>query len=96
MKFVFPQNYDSNSKILGIIDYSAAILNVCWSGFVFIILKILLKNLYIKISLFIILVFPILIFSIVGIAGENIIYVINYLIKYIFSPKIFLYNKQEY
>ena len=96
MKFIFPQNYNLNSKLFGIIDYSTAILDVIWSGFIFIILNLFFNNLNIKIFLFIILVLPILILSVVGINGENIIYVTKYMLKFIFRQKVLLYEKNSY
>ena len=95
MKFIFPQNYDFNTKLFGLIDYSTAILNAIWSGFVLLIINVIFKSLNIKIFLFIILSFPVLLFSIIGINGENIIYVGSYLIKYIVKQKIFFYEKKK-
>ena len=94
MKFIFPQNYNLNSKLLGIIEYPTAILDLVWSLFVFILINIFVKSLSIKIFLFIILVLPIVIFSIVGINGENIIYFFSYMIKYVFKQKVLLYEKE--
>ena len=93
MKFIIPQNYKFNTKILGLFDYQTAILNTVWGGLVFLILNLIFKSLNIKIFLFIIFVFPVVVFSIVGINGENIINVIIYIIKYISRPKLYLYNK---
>ena len=93
MKFIFPQNYKFNTKILGLIDYQTAILNVVWGGLVFIIINFLFSSLNIKIFLFITLVFPVLIFSVVGIDGENIINVIIYMSKFIIKPKLLFYSK---
>ena len=31
MKFIFPQNYDFNTKIFGFIDYSTAFLNIIFA-----------------------------------------------------------------
>ena len=93
MKFIIPQNYKFNTKILGLFDYQTAILNTIWGGLVFLILNLIFKSLNIKIFLFIIFVFPVVVFSIVGINGENIINVIIYIIKYISKPKLYLYNK---
>ena len=92
MKFIFPQNYNFRSKFLGFIDYSTAILNVLWATFVFCILNILIFSLKIKIFIFIILCLPVLIFSFVGFNHENIIYVLFYILKYIHSPKVYLYK----
>ena len=93
LKFIFPQNYNFKSKLLGIIDYSTAIMNCIWAILIFGILNIFPLNLQIKIFIFVILCFPVLLFSIVGFNGENIIYVLNYLIKYIVKPKVLLYKK---
>ena len=93
MKFIFPQNYKFKAKILGLIDYQTAILNVVWGGTILGILNVLFSNMNIKIFLFIVLVFPVLIFSIVGINGENIINVIIYMSKFILRPKLLFYSK---
>ena len=94
MKFIFPKNYDFNTKLFGLIDYSTAILNVVWSVIVFVIINIFFKSLNIKIFLFIICSFPVLLFSIIGINGENVIYVFSYVIKYILKQKLYFYEKK--
>lgn len=94
MKFIFPQNYDLNTKIFGIIDYSSAIVDLIWGGIVFFLINIFLKNLSYKLFCFIILFLPVLIFSVVGVNGENLIYFIKYITKYIFRQKVFLYEKK--
>ena len=94
MKFIFPKNYDFNTKLFGLIDYSTAILNVVWSVIVFVIINIIFKSLNIKIFLFIICSFPVLLFSIIGINGENVIYVFSYVIKYILKQKLYFYEKK--
>lgn len=93
IKFIFPQNYKFRTKILGLIDYQAAILNLIWGGIIFLIINIIFSNLKIKIFLFISLQFPILIFSVVGINGENVINVIIYMIKFMIKPKLLFYSK---
>lgn len=93
MKFIIPQNYNFKNKILGIIDYSTAFLNLFWYTTVFLILNFLFNNWNIKIFLLISLCFPITLFSIVGFNGEPIFYVLKYVIKYILKPKLYLYKK---
>lgn len=93
MKFIFPQNYNFNSKLFGFIDYSTAIVNVVWCSFIFCLINLLFTNLNVKIFLFIFLCFPILIFSIVGFNHENILYVFLYILRYMKNPKIYLYKK---
>ena len=93
VKFIFPQNYNFNSKIFGFLDYSTAILNLIWDLFIFLIINIFFNSLNIKIFLFVTLCFPLLIFSLVGFNGENIIYVFNYIFKFLLRPKLFFYSK---
>jgi hypothetical protein len=93
MKFIFPQNYKFTTKVLGIIDYQTAILNLIWDGLIFLILNIIFKSLNIKIFLFIISAFPMLIFSIIGINGDNLINVIIYMLKFLIKPKLLFYSK---
>lgn len=93
MKFIIPQNYNFKNKILGILDYSTAIFIIIWCVIIFGILQIFIKNWDIKIFLFISLSFPIILFSIVGMNGEPVIYVLQYMLKYIFRPKLYLYKK---
>ena len=93
MKFIFPQNYYFNSTLFGFIDYSTAILNIVWFSFVFCFINLFFSNLNLKIFLFIVLCFPVLLFSIIGFNHENIIYVFLYVSKYIRNPKVYLYKK---
>ena len=93
MKFIFPQNYKMKTKILGLIDYQTAIITAIWSGLVFLLVNTLFSSLNIKIFIFIILVFPLIIFSVAGINGESILNVLIYMAKYIIKPKLFFYSK---
>ena len=93
MHFIFPQNYFFNTKLFGVIDYSTAILNIILWLIIFLIIKNLIIPLIIKISIFIIICFPFLLISIIGLNNENILYVFTYLFKFLKSKKIYLYNK---
>jgi len=93
MKFIFPQNYNFNNKIAGIIDYSTAIFNIIWAIFLFCLLNLFILDVSIKIFIFVILYFPLFLLSIFGFNHENIIYVIHYILKFIFSKKLYLYKK---
>ena len=95
MKFIFPQNYDFNTKLFGLIDYSTAILNIVWVILIYVLVNIIFLSLNLKIFFFIVLVFPILLFSVIGINGENVIYVCSYLLKYIIKQKLYFYEKES-
>lgn len=92
MKFIIPQNYDTSSKLFGFLDYSSGIIIILWSLFIFSLVNFFINYLYIKIIIFIILCFPVYLFSFVGLNHENIIYILSYLIKYLLS-KNYIYIK---
>lgn len=95
MEFIFPKNYNFKNKLFGIIDYSSLFVNLLWEVFVFCFINLIFINITIKIFIFIVLCLPLFLFSLVGLNNENILYVINYLIKFVFSTKIFLFNKDH-
>lgn len=95
MKFIFPQNFYFKNRLFGFIDYSTIILNIIWDAFIFCLLDIFIINITFKISIFIILCFPLFLFSIIGFNHENFIYVLLYLFKFLFNKKIYFYNKTK-
>ena len=95
MKFIFPQNYNFKSKLLGVIDYSTIFLNLFWDLFIFLFVNIF-NNLNIKIFLFVFLCFPLLLFSISGFNGENIVYVLTYVFKFILKSKLIFFEKNNF
>ncbi len=94
MKFIFPQNYHFKNKILGIIDYTTAFVNVVWYVIVLILVNLIFNSIDIKVFVFITLCFPLLLLSFSGFHGENIVVVIRYLFKFIFRQKIYFYSKK--
>lgn len=95
MKFIFPQNYDFKNKILGIIDYSTAFINLLWDALIFILINLFFQSLTVKIFVFVILCFPLFLLSFAGFNGENIFCVLSYLFHFWRKPKLFLYKKHE-
>ena len=63
-----------------------------YSLFVFIFIN-LFKNLNVKIFLFFILCFPLLLFSFSGFNGESIIYVLKYIVNFLIKQKLYLFKK---
>lgn len=93
MKFIIPQNYNFKSKLFGFMDYSTAIFNVIWMSLVFLLVNLFNFSISIKISTFIILYFPLFLFSVFGFNNENILYVIFYMFKFIKNRKVYFFNK---
>lgn len=93
MKFIFPQNYDFKNKILGVIDYSTAFVNLLWYSVVFILVSLLFNDWSLKTFVFVSLCFPLLLFSFAGFNGENVVYVFSYLFRFLGRPKLLLYRR---
>ena len=93
MKFIFPQNYDIKNKLFGFIDYSTVIFNICWYILVLIFINLFFHNLNFKIFLFILLCFPVLLFSFYGFNGENFVYAFSYIFSFILKQKLYLFKK---
>lgn len=95
MKFIIPQNYNRTNKLFGFIDYSSAIILLLWCVFIFCIINFIFNALYIKIFIFVVLCLPVAIFCFVGFNQENIIYFLSYILKFAFSQKVYLYQKND-
>ena len=93
MKFIVPQNYNFKSKILGFIDYTTAFVNIIWFIIVFFILSLFEMTLINKISIFIILCFPLFLISLFGFQNENIVFIFIYIFKFIKNRKIYFFYK---
>ena len=94
MKFIFPKNYKLNRKILGFLDYKTAIIDLCLGVFLLLIIRAIISNLSTQIYVFIILFLPVLLFSILGTGGENIIDFTIYIIKFFKNRKVYFYEKK--
>ena len=95
MKFIFPQNYNFRNKLFGIFDYSTVLLNIIWDAFIIFILHVFRLNFTVSFFVFIVLCFPLFLFSVSGINGENIIYVFFYMFSFILKQKLYFYNKNN-
>ena len=93
MNFIFPENYNFKNKLFGLFDYSTVIINIVWAFLMFQLSKILPFNLNIKISVFIIFYFPLLLFSIFGFNNENIFYFLSYMFKFVKNRRIYFFSK---
>ena len=94
MKFIFPKNYKYHLKLLGFMDYVTGVFDLIIGVILYFLISIIVKNIELKIYIFISLYFPILLMSIVGIGNENILIVFRYIIKYLLKPKVYVYDKK--
>lgn len=95
MNFIFPKNYTFKTKLLGFIDYTTAIFNGITAFLIFQLSNTIFSNFNSKIYSFIILYFPLLLFSLFGFQGENIVFVFGYLFKFFRSQNVYLYKKKH-
>ena len=93
MHFIIPKNYTIKPKLLGTFDYSSVVLSIIFIIITFSILSLFPISITIKISIIIIINLPIFLLLNFGLGNENIIYILYYLLKYLFTPKIYIYYK---
>ena len=94
MKFIFPKNYNYSFKLLGMFSYSSIIFILIWAFLVYSISSFLFTSFIIRFYFFIFLFIPIALFSILNKSNENIIFILFYILKYFFRPKIYFYDKR--
>ena len=95
MNFIFPKNYRFQKKLLGIIDYSTAIIDISIGILLFLLINTIFSNINTKIYIFITLYFPIILFSITGSHKENIIHILIYTFKFFKNQNIYLFKKNN-
>lgn len=95
MKFIFPQNYTFKNKLFGVLDYQTIFINVIWNVFILFIINLIFSDITFKVFLFIILCFPLFLFSFSGFNGENIVYFSKYMIRFLLKQNLYLYSKKN-
>lgn len=93
MFFIIPKNYNLKPKLLGLFDYSTAILNIIIFFAIILFSNLIFSSIKIKLFIVITFYFPFFLFSLVGFNHESFIYVLYYIIKFIYNRKFYLYNK---
>lgn len=93
MKFIFPQNYNLKNKLFGFMDYSTLLLNLIWIYLIYSISSLFVSSFFIHISIIIIFCLPLFLFSIFYVGNENLLNILIYLIKYLISPKLYIFYK---
>ena len=93
MNFIYPKNYNFKPKLLGIIEYSTAIFDIILALVLYFFLNLFIKDISVKISIFIVIFFPILLVSILGINRESFLSILKYLYKFFKKRNIYLYYK---
>lgn len=95
MKFIIPKNFDISPKILGTFDFYSILISTIFIVLTFFILNFFPIQISNKLSITITINLPLFLFLNFGIGKENIIYILYYLIKYLISPKDYIYTKEN-
>ena len=95
MHFIFPKNYNFKPKLMGIIDYTTAIIDSIIGIILYFIINIIFTNINVKIYVFVSTFLPILLISVLGINRESFTSVFTYMIKFIKNQNIYLYKKKN-
>lgn len=93
MNFIIPKNYKFRNKILGIIDYPTALINLLWNVSLYFIIKNISIKIPIKICIFSSLSFPVLLLTIIGFNNESPFETFRYMLKYLLKQKVFIFRK---
>ena len=94
MKFIIPKNYKFKNRIFGIIDYPTDIVNIVWDVFIYFLLRNIDANISIRIFIFTLLSFPVLLITIVGFNNESPVYTLKYVVRFLIKQKIYLFKKE--
>lgn len=89
------KNLNRQNKLLGIIDYKTIIILLVYMWGVWQVASFLFSNLMYRTYMLIILVIPILGLIYANKSEDNISYVIYCILKYIVSPKHYVYKLKE-
>ena len=95
MNFIVPQNFNFKNKFLGLIDYPTLIFDFIYLSVLNTILNIFIPYLLVKLNFIIILFLPIFLMSLFSFNNESFIYVLFYIVKYYFSPRLYILNNVE-
>ena len=95
MNFIVPQNFNFKNKFLGLIDYPTLIFDFIYLSVLNTILNIFIHDLLVKLIFIIILFLHICVMSLFSFNNESFIYVLFYIVKYYFSPRLYILNNVE-
>ncbi len=94
INFIFPKNYNFSFKLFGIFSYSAIFINIIYGFLLYFIISIFFHSFIVKFYIFVSCFIPVFLFSVLTHSNENILIVLLYILKFIFRPKIYFYDKR--
>lgn len=94
MNFIFPKNYNFSFKLFGFINYTSIVINLIYGFILYFFISFLFKSFIVKLYIFIALFLPVFLFISLNRSDENILIIFKYILKYIFRPKVYFYDKR--
>ena len=93
LKYVIHQNYDTAPKLFGVFSYSSIIISLFLVIPIIYLTYISSFTIITKIYISIFACIPIIILNYVFSSSNNLYILLFFVIKYIFSTKVYIYNK---
>lgn len=95
IKFKITKNYDLKPKVFGIFESRSFSFSLLIIFLIYKIMDLLKFRLMLKIQILLIIAIPSFMISASSMTQDNPIYVLKYLIYYLLSKKVYLYEKDE-
>jgi len=93
LKYVIHQNYDTSPRLFGIFSYTSTIISLCIAIPIIYLTYISSLTINIKIYIIISTSIPLIILNYIFSNTNNIYISLLFILKYYFSPKIYIYDK---
>lgn len=93
MRFIFPQNYQFHSRLLGLFDYPTFIFNLILFIFLIVLSNLLFTALEIKVLFCTALFLPVFLFSLLSLHQENIFSSFVAIYYFFTHRRIYFYSK---
>lgn len=93
LKYIIHQNYDTSPKLFGVFSYSSIIISLFLIVPIIYLTYISSLTIITKIYIVIFVCIPIIILNYIFSSSNNLYVLLFFIIKYIFSTKVYIYNK---
>lgn len=93
LKYIIHQNYDTSPRLFGIFSYTSIIISLCIVIPIIYLTYISCFEINIKIYIIVSVTIPLIIINYIFSNSNNIYVLLLFILKYLFSNKVYLYDK---